>query len=305
MKLISCALENGASLGVVHPQRLDLFVPASELDASLPRTLLGLLAAGDVPMQRLRDACDAAMADLSRWQALESVRLLPTLPNPGKVICVGLNYAEHAKEGGNARPDYPSFFLRCNSSLIAHQQPLLLPRASDKLDYEAELAVVIGSRIRHADLGTALNAVAGYSCFNDGTLRDYQRKTAQWTIGKNFDGTGAFGPWLVTPDEVPAGASGLSIVSRLNGRTMQSANTGDMLWPVAELIVLLSECMTLEPGDVIATGTPSGVGYARKPPVFMREGDEITVEIEGLGTLRNRVVAEPTPSKPEASEPVA
>jgi acylpyruvate hydrolase len=176
--------------------------------------------------------------------------------------------------------------------LVAHGAAILRPRVSDRLDFEAELAVVIGQRVKHATLENALDAVAGYSCFNDGSLRDYQRKTSQWTIGKNFDFTGGFGPCLVTPDELPAGAKGLRIRSILNGQTMQDSTTTDMLWGVAELIVILSECMTLEPGDVIASGTPAGVGYARTPPVFMHAGDVIEIEIEGVGCLSNPIADE-------------
>jgi 2-keto-4-pentenoate hydratase/2-oxohepta-3-ene-1,7-dioic acid hydratase in catechol pathway len=205
---------------------------------------------------------------------------------------LGLNYADHAKEGGHARPDYPSFFMRGPSSLTAHQAPIIRPKASTKLDYEAELAFVMGKRAKHCSLENALEHVVGYSIFNDGSVRDYQRKSTQWTIGKNFDQTGAFGPWLVTPDELPVGASGLQIQSRLNGQLMQNANTKDFLWGVAETIVLITECMTLEPGDVVITGTPAGVGYARTPPVFMKPGDICEVEIEGIGILSNSIADE-------------
>ena len=182
--------------------------------------------------------------------------------------------------------------MRGPGSLVAHGAPIVRPRVSEKLDYEAELAVVIGRRARHLSAANALDAVAGYSAFNDASVRDYQRKTSQWTIGKNFDGTGAFGPWLVTPDELPPGAAGLSIRSRLNGRVMQDANTRDFLWNVVEALVLITECMTLEPGDVIATGTPAGVGHARKPPVWMKAGDVCEIEIEGVGVLANPIVDE-------------
>ena len=165
---------------------------------------------------------------------------------------------------------------------------MIYPECSDKLDYEAELAVVIGKTAKNVK-ERALAYVAGYSCFNDGTVRDYQRKSSQWTVGKNFDGTGAFGPELVTPDELPVAASGLRIMARLNGETVQESNTSDMIFDVTTLIALLSEAMTLEPGDVIATGTPSGVGYARTPPLFMRPDDRIEVEIESIGTLVSTV----------------
>jgi 2-keto-4-pentenoate hydratase/2-oxohepta-3-ene-1,7-dioic acid hydratase in catechol pathway len=202
---------------------------------------------------------------------------------------MGLNYADHAKEGGNARPDYPSFFMRGSNSLTAHQSPIIRPTVSDKLDYEAELAFIVGKKARNLTKENALNCVAGYSIFNDASLRDYQRKTNQWTIGKNFDQTGAFGPCLVTPDELPTGAHGLQIQSRLNGNLMQNANTKDFLWGVAETIQLITECMTLEPGDVVITGTPAGVGYARTPPVFMKPGDVCEIEIEGIGVLQNSI----------------
>ena len=202
---------------------------------------------------------------------------------------MGLNYADHAKEGGNARPEYPSFFMRGPSSLVAHDAPMIRPTVSDKLDYEAELAFVVGKRVQKLTKENALDCVAGYSIFNDGSIRDYQRKSTQWTIGKNFDQTGAFGPWLITPDELPKGAHGLQIQSRLNGKVMQNGNTHDFLWGVAETIQLITECMTLEPGDVVITGTPAGVGYARTPPVFMKPGDIIEVEIEGIGVLRNPI----------------
>jgi acylpyruvate hydrolase len=221
--------------------------------------------------------------------AAGAVELLPPVPNPGKTMCIGLNYRAHAIEGGNAIPDYPAVFLRCTTSLLAPGGAIPFPACSDKLDYEAELAVVIGKTARNVSVADALDHVAGYSCFNDGSVRDYQRKSTQWTMGKNFDGTGGFGPELVTPDELPTGASGLRLVARLNGQIMQDSNTADMIFDVATLVATLSEAMTLEPGDVIATGTPSGVGYARTPPVFMRPGDVIEIEIEHIGTLTNTV----------------
>lgn len=221
--------------------------------------------------------------------AVSSVELLPPVPNPGKTICIGLNYRAHAIEGGNPIPDYPAVFMRCTTSLAAPDAALIYPECSDKLDYEAELAVIIGKTATNVSATDALDYVAGYSCFNDGSVRDYQRKSTQWTMGKNFDGTGGFGPELVTPDELPLGASGLRLVARLNGEIMQDSDTGDMIFDVATLIAMLSEGMTLEPGDVIATGTPSGVGYARTPPVFMKPGDTINIEIEKIGVLTNTI----------------
>jgi len=238
-------------------------------------------------------AANAARLAPSGHLALADVELLPPVPRPGKIICIGLNYRAHAIEGGNAIPDYPAVFLRVPSSLSAPGNIIIYPEISDKLDYEAELAVVIGRTAASVSQADALNYVAGYSCFNDGSVRDYQRKSTQWTMGKNFDATGGFGPDLVTPDELPAGASGLRLVARLNGEVMQDSTTADMIFDVATLIATLSEAMTLEPGDVIATGTPSGVGYARKPPVFMRPGDVCEIEIEGIGVLSNTIAARP------------
>ena len=235
-------------------------------------------------------ALNAAGHPVQEEVAATQVKLLAPVPRPGKVICIGLNYRAHAVEGGNPIPDYPAVFLRGATSLVGPQENMILPACSDKFDYEAELAIVIGRTATSVGAG-ALDYVAGYSCFNDGSVRDYQRKSSQWTMGKNFDRTGGFGPELVTPDELPAGASGLRIVSRLNGQIMQDGNTNDMIFDAAALIATLSEAMTLEPGDIIATGTPAGVGYARKPPVFMQAGDRIEVEIERIGILTNMVTA--------------
>jgi 2-keto-4-pentenoate hydratase/2-oxohepta-3-ene-1,7-dioic acid hydratase in catechol pathway len=209
-----------------------------------------------------------------------------------KIICVGLNYALHAKEGGHAIPTYPSFFLRVYSSLLAAGAPVIRPTSSAQLDYECELAIVIGKKGRHIDEAEALQHVFGYTLFNDVSVRDFQRKTSQWTAGKNFDATGPLGPWVVSADELPPGASGLRIMTRVNGEVMQDSNTSDMIFSSARIIALLSEFMTLEPGDVIATGTPSGVAHARKPPTWLRAGDRVEVEVESIGVLANPIVDE-------------
>ncbi len=239
--------------------------------------------------QDLLAAAQAAIASGAPRLPLASLQLAPVLPEPGKIVCLGLNYFEHAKEGGHAKPVYPSFFLRANSSLLAPNAKALRPKVSERLDWEAELAVVIGKTVKHATMENALDCVFGYSVFNDISVRDYQKKTPQWTIGKNFDRTGPLGPVLVTPDELPAGATDLRIQARLNGQIMQDANTRDMIWGVAETIQLLTECMTLEPGDLIVMGTPSGVGQARTPPVWMKHGDVVEIEIERIGVLRNGI----------------
>jgi acylpyruvate hydrolase len=220
---------------------------------------------------------------------LKAVRLLPPVPVPPKILCVGLNYDDHLEESGLKKPSYPEIFARFATSLIPHQEPIRRPRESIALDYEAELAVVIGKPGRRIPQEQALDHVAGYSLFNDATVRDFQLRTPQWTMGKNFDGTGSFGPWLVTPDAVPPGASGLRIQGRLNGRVMQDARTDQLIFSVPALIAMISVAMSLERGDVIITGTPGGVGAARKPPVYMQPGDIFEVEIEGLGVLTNSV----------------
>jgi acylpyruvate hydrolase len=220
---------------------------------------------------------------------LNAVRILPPVPKPPKIICVGLNYDDHLEESGLKKPVYPEIFARFATSLIAHREPIRRPPESSTLDYEAELAVVIGRGGRRIQRDRALDHVAGYSLFNDATIRDFQLRTPQWTMGKNFDATGSFGPWLVTPEAVPPGAGRLRVQGRLNGRVMQDARTDQLIFSVPELIALISVAMSLEPGDVIITGTPGGVGAARKPPVFMQPGDVFEVEIEGMGVLSNPV----------------
>jgi 2-keto-4-pentenoate hydratase/2-oxohepta-3-ene-1,7-dioic acid hydratase in catechol pathway len=220
---------------------------------------------------------------------LNAIRLLPPVPVPPKILCVGLNYDDHLEESGLKKPVYPEIFARFATSLIAHQQPIRRPRESLALDYEAELAVVIGKPGRRIPRDQALDHVAGYSLFNDATIRDFQLRTPQWTMGKNFDATGAFGPWLVTPDAAPPGAHGLHIQGRLNGQVMQDARTDQLIFSVPVLIEMISVAMSLEPGDVIITGTPGGVGAARKPPIYMRPGDVFEVEIDGMGVLSNVV----------------
>ncbi|MES2611869.1 MAG: fumarylacetoacetate hydrolase family protein [Pseudomonadota bacterium] len=241
----------------------------------------------------LHAAAAQAIAGTSPRIPLSEARLAPLVPEPGKTICLGLNYFDHAKEGGRDKPEYPWFFFRGASSLIAHGDAGVVPRVSGRFDYEAELALVIGRRVpRHTRQADALRYVFGYTCFNDMSVRDYQKRTPQWTIGKNFDATGGFGPALVTADELPPGATGLRIQGRLNGQVMQDANTDDMIFSVTETIELLAEVLTLEPGDVIVMGTPAGVGQARTPPVWMKAGDTYEVEIERIGTLSNPIEAE-------------
>ena len=277
-------VEHGETrLGVVADHEV---VDLNRADPSVPPDLRAALAAGIDVVAAARRALEGSAARLP----LGTLTLAPLVPRPGKTICLGLNYYDHAKEGGREKPDYPWFFFRGESSLIGHGEPGIRPRVSTLFDYEAELALVIGTRVpRHVSEARAVDHVFGYGCFNDMSVRDYQKRTPQWTIGKNFDGTGAFGPHLVSADELPRGARGLRIEGRLNGAAMQQANTDDMIFGVAETIALLSEVLTLEPGDVIVMGTPAGVGQARKPPVWMKAGDVYEVEIEGIGTLSNPI----------------
>ena len=254
-----------------------------------------IVSLGDATLEQLLEQgqdlvawANARRASGNEYKA-DDVSLLPPLTHPGKIICVGLNYADHTKESPYDQPSYPTLFPRFNSSLIAHGAPLIRPLVSDSLDFEGEMAVVLKSGGRHIPLAKALDCVAGYSVFNDGSVREYQFKAPQWTVGKNFDGTGAFGPTLVTADEVPAGGKGLKLETRLNGKVVQSASTDDMLFDVASLIAIISEAITLEAGDVIVSGTPAGIGWAREPRLIMRDGDVCEVEIEGLGVLRNVV----------------
>ena len=255
----------------------------TQRDEGFPGTLSELIGRGTDLLHAGRGLGRSPAIDLN------AVRLLPPVPVPPKILCVGLNYDDHLEESGLKKPVYPEIFARFATSLIAHQQPILRPRESVALDYEAELAVVIGKPGRRIPRDKALDHVAGYSIFNDSTIRDFQLRTPQWTMGKNFDGTGAFGPWLVTPDAAPPGAHGLRIQGRLNGQIMQDSRTDRLIFGVAALIEMISVAMSLERGDVIITGTPGGVGAARKPPVFMHAGDVFEVEIESLGVLRNVV----------------
>jgi 2-keto-4-pentenoate hydratase/2-oxohepta-3-ene-1,7-dioic acid hydratase in catechol pathway len=250
-----------------------------------PSDLDALIASGT----GLAKAAEAA-AD-GETVAEHDLIFLPPLVKASKIICLGLNYKDHAAEGGFQVPEFPTIFARFSSSLIGHGAPIIKPSFSDQLDYEGELVAVIGKRGKNIAKDAALDHVAAYSVFNDGSVRDYQMKTPQWTAGKNFDDTGAFGPWLVTPDELPAGATGLRIETRLNGHTVQSASTSDMVFDVADTIALLSTFLTLEAGDVLVMGTPSGIGLARKPPLFMKDGDVCEVEIEKVGLLVNPIKA--------------
>ena len=285
MRFLSFRMHGTAGLAVADSTGIFTGLLASE--AAYPGHLEALLSSGEDHLKRAAVALAGGKPiDLTK------IEYLPVLSNPGKIICVGLNYADHSAESGFKQPDYPTLFGRFNSSLIGHGAPIIRPKLSEQLDYEGELAAVIGIGGKNISKADALKHVIGYSIFNDASIRDYQFKAPQWTMGKNFDNTGPFGPFLVTSDELPPGCRGLRLVTRLNGETVQSTMIDDMVFDVASQIAIVSEAITLSPGDVFVTGTPSGVGLARKPPLWMKAGDVCEVEIDQIGILRNPIIDE-------------
>jgi 2-keto-4-pentenoate hydratase/2-oxohepta-3-ene-1,7-dioic acid hydratase in catechol pathway len=255
------------------------------LDGRYP-TLQSVLASG--ALDDVRRATLGASAD----HGFGEITWLPPISHPEKILCVGINYVAHREETGRTESEYPTLFTRFSNTQVGHEQPLIRPRVSTEFDYEAELALVIGRpahRVRRED---ALSYVAGYSCYHDATLRDWQRHTTQYTAGKNFLGTGGFGPWLVTADEIPD-PSRLTVIGRLNGTEMQRATTDLLIFDIPGLIAYITTFTELVPGDVISTGTPGGVGSKRQPPVWLKPGDVFEVEVTGVGVLRNTVVDEP------------
>ena len=247
------------------------------------------VAGGEEALRSLHSKVERNGTDASESE----LRFLPLLGASRKVICLGLNFREHAAEAGNSQTAaFPTLFPRFGSSLVGHESPIIRPKISTALDFEGEMAAIIGTGGKNISTENALSHIIGYSVFNDASLRDYQKRTSQLTPGKNFDGTGAFGPWLVTADELPAGATGLMLETRLNGEMVQRASTTDMIFDVATTVSLLSSFLTLEAGDVLVMGTPSGVGSLRTPPLFMKPGDVVEVEIERIGLLRNPIMAE-------------
>jgi 2-keto-4-pentenoate hydratase/2-oxohepta-3-ene-1,7-dioic acid hydratase in catechol pathway len=280
MKLASFRLQNKDTYGaVVDDGVIDLGKRLKYPD------LRSVIEAG-----ALGEAANAAKG-VKADSKLSDVSFLPVLANPGKIICVGLNYKTHREETGRAETENPALFVRFADSQTAHLQPLVKPKASDKLDYEGELAVIIGKAGRHVPAEKALDIIAGYACYNDGSVRDWQNHTIQWTAGKNFPKTGSFGPWMVTKDEIPDPTK-LTLTTRLNGNVMQHTTTDLLIWPIDVLIKYITTFTELRPGDVISTGTPGGVGFKRNPPVFMKAGDTVSVEISSIGILENPITAE-------------
>ena len=287
MKIVGFEGEGGLRLGIVEG---DQVVDLQAADPKVPNDLGAALAANNGDLTPLSDIAKRAPASARR--PLKGSRFGLPVARPGKILCLGLNYLEHVKEGSQRDniPKFPTIFMRCLTSMVPHEQPIIRAKMSEQLDYEAEMMLIVGKRAKHLTMANATSCIAGYSCANEGSVREFQRKTTQWDMGKNFDRTGGFGPWMVTADELPDAGKGLKIQSRLNGAVMQSDNTDNMMFPVPEMLVYITQGMTLEPGDIIFTGTPSGVGHARKPnPVWMKQGDVCEIEIEGIGVLRNPI----------------
>jgi 2-keto-4-pentenoate hydratase/2-oxohepta-3-ene-1,7-dioic acid hydratase in catechol pathway len=265
-------------------------VALSSLAADLPKTLDDIVRGGPALFTRIAELAKAGGGTPVDRAA---VKILAPFRAPGKIICIGLNYGEHAKETKLAPTQFPTVFARYTSTLVHPGDPILVPKVSNDVDYEVELTAVIGKRAHYVAKADALDYIVGYTVANDVSIRDYQMRTSQFTPGKNFDATCPLGPDFVTADELPAGGKGLRIETRVNGEVLQSDTTDNMLFDVATLVEKLSEVMTLEPGDIILTGTPSGVGYTRKPPIFLKHGDACEVSVERVGVLTNPVVNEP------------
>ena len=285
MRLVAFEEVDGPHIGVITDLGV---IDLSRLDPAAPRDLGAVIKA----CQLEQIAALMAKADDTIHHQIEDITIGLPVARPGKILCLGLNYMDHVAEGPFDKQPFPAIFMRSSTSLVAANQPIIAPAVSETLDYEAELAVIIGKECKNLTEDNALDAIAGYSCFNDGSVREFQRHTIQWTMGKNFDKTGPFGPLMVTPDELPKGAAGLNIECRLNGQTVQSSTTDMMIFPVIETLVYITKALTLEPGDLVIMGTPSGVGHARKPPLWMKDGDLVEIEIEGIGILANPIKAE-------------
>jgi 2-keto-4-pentenoate hydratase/2-oxohepta-3-ene-1,7-dioic acid hydratase in catechol pathway len=278
MKLLTYKTSRGASYGAVAGQGvIDL---GRRLGSKYPdlKALIAGNAFGEAA-KLLKEAPD---------HKLSEIEFLPVIPNPGKIVCVGLNYQDHVVETGRDNTEQPAIFLRVAESQLGHKQPMPRPRESTHLDFEAEIAVIIGKGGRRISQKDSWSHIAGYSCYNDGSVRDWQRHTIQWTAGKNFDATGAFGPWLVTADEIPPNTT-MTLSCRLNGETMQKATTEQMIFKIPKIIEYVSTWTTLAPGDVLVTGTPGGVGARRTPPLWMKPRDKVEIEIDKVGIHENGI----------------
>jgi 2-keto-4-pentenoate hydratase/2-oxohepta-3-ene-1,7-dioic acid hydratase in catechol pathway len=290
MKIVRFETDDTAHLGVIDG---DEIIDLNAVDPNLPNDLGQLLRGLDGDLGYLSDISTSAPSRSRK--SMEGLRYALPIGPSNKIICLGLNYLEHLREGmlSHTSPKHPTIFMRIISSLVAHERPIVRPITSIQFDYEGELVAVVGRKAKHMTMENALSCIAGYSCCNEGSVRDFQRHTTQWGLGKNFDRSGSIGPLVVTADELPLGGVGLRIQSRLNGKVMQSDSTSSMMFSLTDTIVYLTKGIALEPGDLIVTGTPSGVGAARKPePIWMRAGDIFEVDIEGIGILKNPIVDE-------------
>ena len=282
MKLASFVVQGRSTYGVVEGDQV--------IDLESVKPAFGTDLKQAIANNRLGELTHTVLASLPRIPLTEVI-FLPVIPNPGKVLCIGINYATHVRETGREMPTYPMIFTRFADSQTAHLQPITRPKASHKLDFEGELAVVIGKAARHVKQSDALDYVDGYACYNDGSVRDWQKHTIQFVPGKNFPNTGGFGPWMVTSDEI-GDPQDLELTTRLNGEVMQHTSTSDMIFDVCKLIEYCSTFTELAPGDVIVSGTTGGVGAFREPPIWMKPGDEVEIEIARIGILRNHIVDE-------------
>ena len=283
MRFVAFKKDGKAKLGVrTYAGLVDLSV----VDKKLPTDLKELIAMGTGAMAKAGRAANKAPA---KAIVKGRVSYLTPIQNPDKIFCIGLNYKDHAAEAGLKIPTYPVVFTRFSTSFVAQGQPLIRPKLSRHFDYEAELVAVIGKKARNIKKADALDYVAGYAVANEGSIRDYQMKSSQWTIGKNFDATGSIGSDFVTADELPAGGKGLNMQCRVNGKVLQDSNTREMIFDTKTLVYEIARAITLMPGDIILTGTPAGVGFVRKPPVFLKDGDTCEIEIEKIGILSNPV----------------
>jgi acylpyruvate hydrolase len=287
MKLVTCLYRGETHIGaMISKGGRDLICVLSRVRPTVPDDMLHLLQAGDTAMALAKSAL--AAADERDLLPQADTTLLAPVPRPGKIICVGHNYPDHAAE---TAPAFPDIFGKFSNVVLGPHEPIVITRASDQVDYEGELAVVIGKRAKYVDEAHALAVVAGYTIFNDVTARDYQKRSSQWTLGKSFDSFGPMGPALVTADEI-SDPGNLDLTLWVNSEQRQHTNTRNLIFSIPFLISYLSQAMTLEPGDVIPTGTPSGTGASRKPPVFLKPGDQVRIYIEKIGELTNPVVEE-------------
>ncbi len=288
MKLVTYVKDGEYMPGaIVKRDGREVIVDLLAADASLPASIRALLEAGPPALQK----AEAAAEEATGYLELSAIKLAAPIPNPDKILCIGLNYADHAAESGQPLPDYPIVFSKYSNTVIGSGDAIVLPKVTDQVDYEAELGFVIGKRARHVSEADALEYVAGYLNVNDVSARDYQTRTSQWTMGKSFDTFAPMGPALVTADELPD-PHNLAIRLWIGADTLQDSSTSQLIFSVPQLLADISQVMTLQPGDIVSTGTPPGVGAARRPPRWLKPGETVNMEIEGLGVLSNPVVAE-------------